>query len=316
MAGEIDFCITYIADGIDYLKHLIANAKKTADRPELITFRVSFHAKEDRELLKPIEAELGSIIQAKSYKDRNILFWPSANHSAAVNALAAECTGDLSIFCDYDMAFLQKGWDTKLLINGADISGVVYPPHAMQVTFPWAEKQMPWLKHAELVKYQNLPNLSFFAIRQHILRDVFQGRLTHFDDYLGGFNIPFRVINTYKLGMANGLPPGAIQWMDTGYEIPDIILENDLTFVLLKHGELNPLSRWKDNDSPIKRPEVFYLGDNPFIAHYKKGSKKAQAGATYTFDQFKADIDDFLRSDGQLGKVGETGESRIQIATR
>lgn len=288
MAGEIDLCIPYVASGIEYLKFLIHTAKTLADRPELITIRVSFHDVDDRKALEPLEDQLGSITQAKSYRDRNILFWPSANHSAAVNALAKECTGDLSIFCDYDMAFLQKGWDTKLLINGADITGVPYAPVTMTLDMPWVNRQMPWMIHADLVKYQNLPNLSFFAVRSHILKDVFQYKLTDFDSYLGNAGVPFRIINTYKLGMANSLPPGTVQWMDTGYEIPEIILDNNLSYVLIEHLKSDIL---KVTDSVVSKPEVFGIEDKPFLAHYKKGSKKAKQGSPYTFDQFKADVE-------------------------
>lgn len=291
---QIDFCIPYVGDGIHYLAHLIQNARSLADHPENITFRVSFHSADDRKKLEPIADQLGTIVQAKSYQDRNVMFWASANHSSAVNALAKECTGDLAIFCDFDMAFLQKGWDSKLLMASmnADILGVPYLPIPMMVTNKTLERVMPWLKGLPLWKYQERPNLTFMAIKGTVLKEVFGNRLTEFDSFLANQGLPFQIVNNYVTGSATGLPAGAIWWMDTGFEIPRIILDKGLKYTVFQHGPLTPLKSLKvtEDMSVFLTPEVFYWGDEPFLAHFKKGHSKAAKGADYTWEQFVGDV--------------------------
>lgn len=290
MAGEIDLCIPYIGQGFRYLDYLSRNAKALATHPERVNIRVSFHTPEDRELLEPIKDRFASIVQAKSYQDRKILFWPSANHSAAVNALAKECDGDISMFCDYDMVFLRKGWDVELEQLESDLAGVPYQPYAMTVPNKWVQENMPYVNHA--VKYQRLPNLSFMVIKKNVLENVFGKHITQFDEFLAGGGIPFRIVNSYKIGLANTLPPGVIQWMDTGAEIPEIILDNELTYTLIDHCDTSILKQCNTKDGyKVTTPEVFELHNKPFLAHFKKGTKKADKGSGYTWEQFIEDIE-------------------------
>lgn len=292
--GEIDFCIPYVGEGIHYLTHLLENARSLADNPGNIRFRVSFHSAEDRKRLEPIGGQLSSIVQAKSYQDRGILFWPSANHSAAINALAKECTGDLSIFCDFDMAFLQKGWDSKLLMAsmGADIMGVPYLPIPISIRKHKVTELMPWIEHVGLWKYQNRPNLSFMAIKGAVLRDKLGSRLTEFDKFLANQGIPFQLVNNYVTGSATDLPAGTVWWMDTGFEIPRLILEHELKYIVFPHGPVAPLKSLKNSEemSIFLMPEVFYWDGEPFLAHFKKGHSKAAKGDSgYTWEQFVGD---------------------------
>ncbi len=289
---KIDFCIPYIGAGFRYLEHLLQNAKETADHPENITFRVSFHSAEDRKLLEPIKDQFGSIVQAKSFQDRNIMFWASANHSAAINALARECAGDLSVFCDFDMAFLEKGWDSRLLMASmdADIMGVPYLPVPLSVSNKFIQQAMPYLEHAPLWKYQERPNLSFMAIKGSVMREVFKGRITEFDTFLGNHGIPFQIVNNAVTGSATGLPAGSIWWMDTGFEIPRIIMDHNLKYIVFPHGPIDRLKGYKEDEGIFLTPEVFWWGDKPFIAHFKKGHAKAHRPGLYSWDDFKKDV--------------------------
>ena len=286
----IDLCITYIGPGFKYLEHLSRTAIELADNPKDINIRVSFHDGEDRKLLEPIKDRFASITQAKSYRDRKILFWPSANHSSAINALAKECTGDISIFSDYDMVFLKKGWDAELLNLTCDIAGVVYQPFSLSIETGWVKQNLPYLKDATICKYQKVPNLSFLVIKKKVLNEVFHKRLTNFDDFLSKGGVPFRIVNTYKMGLSSNLPPGVIQWMDTGYELPEIILENELSYSLLEHCGISILKQYpRDQMMKLDVPEVFSLHGEPFLAHYKKGFKKTQKDNVYTWEMFVED---------------------------
>lgn len=311
MAGNIDLCIPYIGQGFQYLEYLSRNAKDLATHPDRINLRVSFHTAEDRELLEPIKDRFTSIVQAKTYQDRNILFWPSANHSAAINELAKHCDGDISIFCDYDMVFLRKGWDVELESLESDIAGVPYQRFAMSVETKWVTENMPYMKGAHAVKYQRIPNLSFMVIKKQVLQDVFKGRLTYFDDFLAGCGVPFRIVNSYKLGVANNLPPGVIQWLDTGAEIPEIILDNDLSYTLIDHCGIGILKQYpSDLLNKLTCPEVFELHGKPFLAHFKKGSKKAKTPSGYTWQQFIEDTECAISTlNSTTGDAGQEQEN-------
>ena len=93
---------------------------------------------------------------------------------------------------------------------------------------------------------------------------------------------------------------GLMQWLDTGYELPEIIARHGLRHEALSYRAIadqdafttvQPFARL----DVIRQPEFFYLGGKPFLCHFKKGSMKAMDGTTVSlFDLFVANVEGFL----------------------
>jgi hypothetical protein len=303
-APSIDFCIPAIGAGARYLDYLVANLLRTAARPERIRILVSHHTDEDRAQIEATAcaARIAGFVKVPAHQ--NVMFAPSANHSSAINALAASCTADIIIVSDYDMAFLMPGWDVAIAERvhggGIDLFGVPYPPLALSQHFP-KDSPLSWLSGVSLVKYQRMPNLSFLALRRDLLSSCFpEGRITSFDRYLASGSLPFRVMNTRAIAIENQIPMGLMQWLDTGYELPEIIARHGLRHEALSYRAIadqdafttvQPFARL----DVIRQPEFFYLGGKPFLCHFKKGSMKAMDGTTVSlFDLFVANVEGFL----------------------
>ena len=307
-APSIDFCIPAIGAGARYLDYLVANLLRTAAHPDRIRILVSHHTDEDRAQIEATAcaARIAGFVKVPAHE--GVMFAPSANHSSAINALAAACTADIIVVSDYDMAFLSPGWDDAIAgrvhPGGIDLFGVPYPPLALTQQFP-KDSVLGWLAGVSLAKYQRMPNLSFLAMRRDLLGACFpEGRITSFDRYLAEGNLPFRVMNTRAIAIENQIPMGMVQWLDTGYELPEIIARHGLRHEAMEYRgiarqdafvNVGPFAKLDD----IRQPEFFYLGGTPFLCHFKKGSMKAQNGTPVSlFDLFVANVEGYLATRG------------------
>jgi hypothetical protein len=107
-------------------------------------------------------------------------------------------------------------------------------------------------------------------------------------------------MNTRAIALENQIPMGLMQWLDTGYELPEIIARHGLRHEALSYRAIadqdafttvQPFARL----DVIRQPEFFYLGGKPFLCHFKKGSMKAMDGTTVSlFDLFVANVEGFL----------------------
>jgi hypothetical protein len=305
-AFSIDLCIPYVSAGLKCLEFFIQNSLSTASHPERINFIISYHSEDDLNHLKSSSCfnKVSKVIFTKPYSE-NILFFPSANHSLAINNLALSSNSEIVIFSDYDMAFIKSGWDVfienELLISHTGIAGVAYQPLSMSLNHPVLNNFIPWLKDIKCVKYQNLPNLSFFCIKRDVLLKFFNRRLTNFNEFLLTAGVPFRLINTQKLSTVNNLPLGTMQWLDTGYEIPEIIYDNKIkfrTFIPADYNQQDILDYASSQHNAIFLPEVFFIDPHtPFLCHFKKGTAKMGiSGGDFEFDKFKFCVDKFLNN--------------------
>jgi hypothetical protein len=121
-----------------------------------------------------------------------------------------------------------------------------------------------------------LPNLIFFCTKNSTIKNFFNNRLTNFDGYLLSGNLPFRVINSKKLECENNLPLGSFQWLDTGYEIPEVISNNKLSYMTLIYDSNQKILPIDMNENITNHPEIFLFPriNVPFLVHFKKASKK------------------------------------------
>jgi hypothetical protein len=303
-APSIDFCIPAIGVGVRYLDYLIENLFRTAADPDRIRIIVSYHSDEDRATIEACgsAARIASLVKVPPYE--SVDFTASANHSAAINALARTCSADIVVLSDYDMAFLMPEWDRfivqRLHAGGIDLFGVCYPPLVLTQQFA-AGSPLDWLSGVSLAKYQRIPNLSFLAMKRTLMDRCFPGgRITGFDRYLVDGNMPFRLVNTGALAIENQIPMGMVQWLDTGYEIPELIARHELRHEALAYRNLVDQDAFISVEpfrtlDRVRQPEFFYAGDVPFLCHFKKGSLKAQTGAPVSlFDLFTANVENFL----------------------
>ena len=298
----IDFCIPYVGSGLACLEFLIQNVLQTSTHPDRIKFNVSYHTEDDLALLKSSTffKNISKVIYAEPFS-KTIPFFPSANHSSAINNLAKNSEGEIIIICDYDMSFVKKGWDSlienQLLNSESDCLGVAYQPYTSSVQF----KEIPWLNHVEVAKYQKLPNLSFFCFKRNVFIETFKSKLTSFDKFLSEGGLPFRLINTQYLSLVNNLALGTMQWLDTGYELPEIIYERQLKYKTLfpvDYSQQNILDYLiKPDETPrILLPEIFFLEPTtPFLCHFKKGTAKMnKSTGDSEFQKFKNCVERFL----------------------
>lgn len=286
----LDICIPYISPGLPCLEFLIKNIFSSASNPDLIRILVSYHNEEDLSLLKKSECfeKINEVVFSPSFP-KELLFVGSANHSLAANNLLKHSKSDIFMLCDYDMAFLRKGWDKiikeALYDQGYEIFGVPYQPYEFNLDVPFLNQHMPWLKEIPVKKYQERPMVSFIALKNLTLTNIFNRNLTNFSDFLNSGSLPFRIINTPKLAEQTQLDLGTIQWLDSGWELTDIIEKNHLTFKLITPIPYETQSLFStdnliNNKNKMLLPEVYDLDNdsNYFLAHYKKGTAKFNAG--------------------------------------
>lgn len=301
----IDMSIPAVGVGAHCLDFYIGNLLKTAAHPERITISVTYHNEEDLAALRGIE-------NAKHVKNFYHVpahgadkFFASANHSAAVNLLATRADKDIVIFSDYDMAFLKKGWDADIeaILQEHDIFGVPYAPIELAFGKDPTEGVAPWLANTPMMKYQKIPNLSFFAIKNDLLKTIIEHEpLTSFDRFLVKDGLPFRFINTHELANELNLKIGQLHWMDTGYEIPALVKKlglkcKVLNYVFAAKSEVFSHKFLLPTLNAILHPEFFYLNDKPFLFHFKKGSMKSKMGGEANFfDYFKIDVNRCLKN--------------------
>ncbi|MCX7135187.1 MAG: hypothetical protein NTW47_00620, partial [Proteobacteria bacterium] len=159
----INFCITAVGSGMHYAEFLVANLYATARHPERISISMSVHGEPDIAAFKnsKLSDTVGNLITVPPY-DKPGISTLSVNHCRAINALAAQSEADITIISDYDMAFTSAGWDARIenILESHDLCGAAYA----RAWFSSNLIELAWLKNAPLAKYQNKPNLSFFAI--------------------------------------------------------------------------------------------------------------------------------------------------------
>jgi hypothetical protein len=284
----------------------LENCLLTADYPERINFIVSYHTKEDLCAIQKCKSfdKINTLIHVDPFNDQ-ILFVGSANHSAAINEFARIAKSELFIVSDYDMAFVYRGWDTLLerlaFVEGKYISGTAYGNFLMPFSNQQFSNLMPWLSSAQLMKYQGLPNLSFFSTPLYLLEKIFDRCLTQFDQFLARGGIPFRIISTLEQAEATNLKLGSLQWLDTGWEIPEMIQKHHIQYEAFHYQSLADQVVMSNIEAFKKlplllQPEFFSLANGtPFLCHYKKGSAKTKSNNNFDFFQMFSDsIDRYL----------------------
>jgi hypothetical protein len=293
---SIAFCIPFAQGGIKYLEFLIDNLIKTAKHAERIKIKVSYHDEDSLVSIKnsAVFKKISDLIEAPKIKEGSCHFVGSANHTRALNALAKNVAEEIIIFSDYDMAFCLPHWDSEIenILFGLnyDLCGVEY----QNLVFNKDSKPFPPFPPVRLIKYQHLPNLSFFCIRKNIFQEKFNGHLSDFDNFLLGGSLPFRLIDSPEASKINNLPIGTYQWLDSGWEIPELIYKHNLRFAnfnFVANADQIPLR--VDSSHPVFKSEVFYLNMRPFLCHFKKGTKKL-SGLSENFTNFTKDVDNFI----------------------
>jgi hypothetical protein len=223
----------------------------------------------------------------------------SANHCCAIQSLLEQTDADVVIFSDYDMAFLTHGWDEKIIeiLETQDLCGVEYPNRPFPFTLV-ADIEM----HLQCHNYQKLPNLSFLAITRKCIETYFPNGISTFHHYLSAGGLPTQIVNIAQMGNILNLPVGSVWWMDSGFEIPFVIQNQNLkyqTFVPLAFNEqtIFPQNAFTGSAPLGSLPDVFIDSRNnkPFLAHYGKGTEKSlEFGNNEIFDNFKAAVNGYL----------------------
>jgi hypothetical protein len=272
MSKNIDFCIPYISSGIKALEYLISNLIITTTKLDRLRIIVSYHNNNELKILETstIFKYIYKTIHAPIVEDKNFYFKPSYNHSVALNCLIKNIESEIVIISDFDVAILKYGWDEIIehnLDNNYHIIGVCYANHNFIIN-PYP--------NLTFSKYQSLPNLIFFCTKNSTIKNFFNNRLTNFDEYLLSGNLPFRVINSKKLECENNLPLGSFQWLDTGYEIPEVISNNKLSYMTLIYDSNQKILPIDMNENITNHPEIYLFPriNLPFLVHFKKASKK------------------------------------------
>ena len=114
-------------------------------------------------------------------------------------------------------------------------------------------------------------------------------------------SLPFRIINTPAQARSTNLNIGMVQWMDTGWELPEVIYSKGLKYESFGYKPLSEQKVIKETKPfeqlpPLLQPEFFSLADGtPLLCHYKKGSMKINFDKnTDFFSLFTTAIDQYL----------------------
>ena len=91
----------------------------------------------------------------------------------------------------------------------------------------------------------------------------------------------------------NNLPIGTYQWLDSGWEIPELIYKHNLRFINFVHNTDQTVLTKDLTSHPLLRSEVFYLKWRPFLCHFKKGTSKLNASSE-NFINFTQDVNSFI----------------------
>jgi hypothetical protein len=302
----IDFCIPFIGSGLRYAEFLISNLLATAAHPERISILLSAHSPSDAELIKnsTFHSVVKRIVMAHAYTPGDNRFAVesvigSVNHCSAIQSLFDQATADVVIFSDYDMAFLDVGWDQKIIeiLDDHDLCGVEYPSYAVPITLVDVTEM-----HLFGCKYQKTPNLRFLAISQKCLKTFFSQGISSFHHFLVDGGLPLQIVHTVEMADALHLPEGTMWWMDSGCEIPFVILNNALryqTFSPTAFDKQTVFSSTVFTQSPASDylPEVFVesISGEPFLAHYGHGTiKSLQPDNNVSFDCFVSAVNEYL----------------------
>jgi hypothetical protein len=302
MFKNIDLCIPYVSSGINALEYFINNLIITTTKFSRLKIIVSYHNNNELRILESssIFKHIYKTVHAKVFENNDILFRGSYNHSIAINYLIKNTENEIIIISDFDMAFLKYGWDEIIehnLNNNCQIIGTCYPAYTFTTNkVASSNKIIEFPNPVTLTKYQNLPNLSFFCSKKKIIKNFFNNRLTNFDEFLLEGSLPFRFVNTKKLSNENNLPLGSFQWLDTGYEIPEIIHKNQISYKTLLLDYDQKLFIIDHHIHAVDRPEVYlFPGSNfPFLVHFKKFSKKLKKNHNIMIKNFDI-VSNFLK---------------------
>lgn len=303
MFKKIDFCIAFHSAGILTLEYLIKNLLIVTTKFERLNIIVSYHDEEELKILKTstIFKYIYKTVHAPVFptSDKFYSVQGSYNHSVALKYLIKNIESEIVIISDQDIAILRYGWDEIIEnnLNNVDIIATSYPNLMYQVSYMTIKNNRKIQINLNVSKYKKLPNLYFFCTKNLIIKNFFNNRLTNFDEYLSDGNLPVRMINTKELESETNLDLGSHQWLDTGYEIPEVIYNNKLSFITFIcdfNQKILPTNKYKNI---LFNPEIFiYPGINvPFLIHFKKSSKKLIQDQSSFDDEFKI-TDEFLKN--------------------
>ena len=308
----IDFCIPFVGAGLRYTEFLVSNLLAMATHPERISICLSVHSDTAIEIIKnsPLNKTVNRIVGAQSYTALTNESnhgescvrggaVGSANHCSAIQALFEQTTADVVIFSDHDMAFLIAGWDSKIteILETHDLCGVGYP----KFTFPLNEIEFPELHTLSGCNYRYIPNLSFLAISRQCIDKHFPQGISSFHHYLANGGLPFQIVNTVQMANTLHLPLGCIWWMDSGFEIPFVIQDKNLRYqtfipVMFDKQTVFASDMFTESLSTGNLPTVFIdsVTGEPLLAHYGRGTLKANLDNNASFDHFMAAVNGYL----------------------
>ena len=173
----------------------------------------------------------------------------------------------------------------------------------MGISYPnlvYQKNISPTINNVGVSYYQKIPNLSFFCINQNCYQEEFKGTLTNFDIFLMQGGLPCKFINHPQLATATNLPIGSLQWLDTGWEIPEVLFRHKLkSNIFERAGTDEVIKILKTNETALHfTPEYFYTPERtPFIAHFVAGSHKMKTSeGQIDFVNFTSSIDLYLSS--------------------
>lgn len=276
--------------------NLLRSARLLAsDRHKLaavITFNNQIDLENFRTAESPIFVEKKILVES-TFED--FRWKASAIHSKCVNNLFPELSGDISIICDYDTAFVKKDWDLEIVSECTAGKGrILGAPYSHEMMIEW---NLPF-GTIRAMKYQKKPNLIFFAY----LTDLIPKNLSVLCNFENKFNsksdIPIEFISNIKRSCEVGLPVGSWLSADTGTEIPHIIHSRNIehsTFTRRTSDyRVLSLGPYLHQAHPLHLPEEYDWKSNPFLVHFRKGSTKPDDNSTnsltYTRDKFIFDV--------------------------
>lgn len=299
---KITLCVSVPNGGQQMLALLALSAARTMSGRHEVDLRYTCHGEEQKKLVT--DEGIALPVAGAHIVEREPNTYPHSNsvtHSRCINALFDHTDSDIAVICDYDGAFVYRGWD-EALVDALDTRGQAFfgAPYSSRLAWPLQ------LGAAKVLgrKYQGKPNCIFLAYMPARIKAL-TPKLCEFAELYGTpDSVPVKFISNHRESAEFGLPVGSFVHLDTGSSVPRLIAEHHLPAEIMTRvtGNYSVLQVRTPPESETAMegtlfPEEYLHRGSPFFVHYRKGTRKSEESSYqlgYGQESFARDIRAYL----------------------
>lgn len=300
---DINICVSVPENGVELLEILCKTAVTLSSGSHNLSLSFTYHNFKTKDLAQKVVSTMlpstGYFVKKEESKYFHV---NSVTHSLCIQKLYDNSKSDVTVICDNDVALIARNWDEKLVnylsSGGMDLVGVPYSDEPGTVINIGQEKLQSF-------KYQGIPNCIFIAFKTDKIKNIAKNICTFAQDFNTAKTLPFQLVPNKERESLLNIPVGRLQHIDSGNLIPEIVFKNDLTVKCFRRCTNNYQvlkSVPKHNAISLNsKPEEYFEAENPFLVHFKKGTRKAGSPKTsdpkdYAMAQYRHDVLSWLSS--------------------